>query len=201
VNEDLCRIGDDLEGSIARAIAASATDDRAVRNNVVALRHVPVEHTNSPKEPTVSTATATSHRTAGRGRMTRRGIVAIAVLATFGAGTAAAAMVGLSSDDVSRGLPGGSKIFEGTAPSCTSAAGNANIFHCALANAPTFEILDDYTGTLEPFIDSSSLVAGGCISNTADGLDWTCYAGQLAVDKGVIGQELLGQHQNGPSQG
>lgn len=204
MNEDLRRIGDALEASIARQIAASADEGDAGRNNVVSLRHVPVDHANRPEEATVSTTTPTQHPTslepAGRRPMSRRRVALIAAVATLGVGgAAAAAAVRLSSDEVSRGLPGGSAIFEGTGPTCTSTADD--VFHCTLASAPTVEALDDYTGTLETFVDDTSHVAGGCIGNTADGLDWTCYAGQLAVDQGIIGPDLLGQLQDGPSHG
>jgi hypothetical protein len=195
--DDLRTIGDQLEAAVARDIAG-----RAVRNNVVALGHVPVEHSHCPEEAHVLTETSpitTLDRP--RRRRTRRSVVVIAALATLGVGGAAAATaITLSSDDVSHGLPGGSLIFEGTDPSCTT-TGSSDTFTCTLAHAPTQDVQVDYAGTLESFVDSTSHVAGGCIGDTADGLHWTCYAGQLAVDKGIIGPGLLGVFQSGPARG
>ncbi|MCU1395116.1 MAG: hypothetical protein JWM34_3544 [Ilumatobacteraceae bacterium] len=193
--EDLQHIGDALELAIARDVAAS-------RNNVTSLRHVPVDHTDSPEEATVLTETSPIVTLdSRRRRVPRRTVVIVAALATLGiGGVAAATAIHLSSDEVSHGLPGGSAIFEGTGPSCAT-TGDGNVFTCTLASAPTQDVETNYTGTLETFVDGTSHIAGGCIGDTADGLHWTCYAGQLAVDKGIMVQDMLGLLQTAPSHG
>ena len=194
MNNDLRALGDALETAIARDIEHE-------RNTVVALRHVPVVHNDTAQEAPVLTEIHddTSAVTSIRRKRSRR-VAVIAGLATLAIGGAAAATAyRLSDDEVSKGLPGGSAIFESTNPSCTSSDGV--VFDCTLASAPTVEVLDDYTGTLEPFIDSTSHIAGGCRGITADGLHWTCYAGDRAVEEGIIGSDFLGELSQGPGRG
>ena len=193
MNDDLRALGDVLEAAIARDIEHE-------RNTVVALRHVPVVPNDTAQEASVLTEIQdTTTVTPIRRRRSRR-VVVIAGLATLAVGGAAAATAyRLSDDEVSKGLPGGSAIFEGTNPSCSSSDGV--VFDCTLASAPTVEVLDDYTGTLETFVDSTSHIAGGCRGITADGLQWTCYAGERAVEEGIIGPDFLGEFSPGPSRG
>ncbi|MCU1387736.1 MAG: hypothetical protein JWL72_1074 [Ilumatobacteraceae bacterium] len=195
MNDDLRSIGDALEIAIAREIAATA------RNNVVALRHDSVEHTDSSKEAPVSNPTPVSITAARKRRLSRRSVVAIAVLGTLAVGGAAAATaIHLSDDEVSNGLPGGSAIFEGTHPTCTN-SGDGVVYDCTLASAPTAEVLSDYVGTLELFVDSAKNIAGGCRGITADGLQWTCYVGDRAVQEGILSSDLLGQYSPEPGRG
>jgi len=193
MNDDLRALGDVIEAAIARDIEHG-------RNTVMALRHVPVVHHDTAQEASVLTDNQdTTTVTPIRRRRSRR-VVVIAGLATLAIGGAAAATAyRLSDDEVSKGLPGGSAIFEGTNPSCSSSDGV--VFDCTLASAPTVEVLDDYTGTLETFVDSTSHIAGGCRGITADGLQWTCYAGERAVEEGIIGPDFLGEFSPGPSRG
>ena len=193
MNDDLRALGDVIEAAIARDIEHG-------RNTVMALRHVPVVHHDTAQEASVLTDNQdTTTVTPIRRRRSRR-VVIIAGLATLAIGGAAAATAyRLSDDEVSKGLPGGSAIFEGTNPSCSSSDGV--VFDCTLASAPTVEVLDDYTGTLETFVDSTSHIAGGCRGITADGLQWTCYAGERAVEEGIIGPDFLGEFSPGPSRG
>ena len=136
----------------------------------------------------------------GRTRRRLRPLVAVGLLAgaiAVGGGVAAAAGV-FSHETVERGMPGGSVIFTGTDPSCTTTDGIE--FDCVLAHAPTAEVLDDYVGTTETIVDDGSIVNGACVGEDADGLHWTCYIGQRAVDEGLVGQDFLGQR-SGPSYG
>ena len=96
-------------------------------------------------------------------------------------------------------MPGGSAIFIDTDPSCTTTDGV--VFDCVLAHAPTVDMLSDYTGTLELIVDDTSHISGGCRGLDADGLHWTCFAGQRAVDEGILAQDLLGQASFGPGRG
>ena len=193
MNDDLRALGDVIEAAIARDIEHG-------RNTVMALRHVPVVHHDTAQEASVLTDNQDTMTVTPIRRRRSRRVVVIAGLATLAIGGAAAATAyRLSDDEVSKGLPGGSAIFEGTNPSCSSSDGV--VFDCTLASAPTVEVLDDYTGTLETFVDSTSHIAGGCRGITADGLQWTCYAGERAVEEGIIGPDFLGEFSPGPSRG
>jgi len=194
MNNDLRALGDALETAIARDIEHE-------RNTVVALRHVPVVHNDTAQEAPVLTEIHddTSAVTSIRRKRSRR-VAVIAGLATLAIGGAAAATAyRLSDDEVSKGLPGGSAIFEGTNPSCTSSDGV--VFDCTLASAPTVEVLDDYTDTAELFVDANKNIAGGCRGITADGLQWTCYVGDRAVQEGILVADLLGQYAPEPGHG
>jgi hypothetical protein len=134
----------------------------------------------------------------------RRGRLAVAVAAGVvvvgGAGVAAALTVLNSPDDVARSLPAGAIMFADTTPTCTATADDA-VFECTLATPPTQEILDHYAGTIQPIVDASHAVAGGCRAVGDDGLTWTCYTGQRAVDEGLIAQDFLGAYAPGPGRG
>jgi hypothetical protein len=44
-------------------------------------------------------------------------------------------------------------------------------------------------------------VAGGCLGLDHSGMNWDCYIGQDAVDRAIIGKDLLGQPVPYPSRG
>jgi hypothetical protein len=69
-----------------------------------------------------------------------------------------------------------------------------------LAKAPAPEI-SDWKGTVEPSVDASKHVNGGCRSLTSDGREWQCYIGQAAVHQKVIGQGFLGEDAPVPGAG
>jgi len=194
MNDDLRALGDVIEAAIARDIEHE-------RNTVTALRHVPVVHHDTAQEASVLTDNQdTTTVTPIRRRRSRR-VVVIAGLATLAIGGAAAATAyRLSDDEVSKGLPGGSAIFEGTNPSCTS-HDDGIVFDCTLASAPTVEVLDDYTGAAELFVDANKNIAGGCRGITADGLQWTCYVGDRAVEEDILSADLLGEYAPEPGRG
>jgi hypothetical protein len=197
MHDDLTHLGDALERAVARDIAAA-------RNTSPSLRHVPADHTNVIEEDPmlISDHANDSGNRFGRKRTARRTrrIVVISAIAVIGVGGAAAAAVStMSSDEVSNGLPGGSMIFQGTDPSCTSSDGV--VFDCTLASAPTQEVLDDYTNSAELFVDKDLNIAGGCRGQSADGLKWTCYVGQRAVDEQILAADLLGQYSPEPGRG
>jgi len=188
VNHELNALGDALERAIADDISAN-------RNTSPVVRHVPPDHSNVIEEDPML-ATDNPRRLSRRSRR----IAVIGAVAVLGIGGAAAAAVStMSSDEVSQGLPGGSMIFQGTNPSCTSTDGV--VFQCTLASPPTQEVQDDYTNSAQLFVDADSNIAGGCRGQSADGLHWTCYLGQRAVDEEILAADLLGQHEAGPSRG
>lgn len=126
--------------------------------------------------------------------------VAAGVIVVGGAGVAAALTVLQSPDDVARSLPAGAIMFADTTPACTATADDA-VFECTLTNPPTQEVLDHYAGTIQPIVDASHSVAGGCRAVGDDGLTWTCYVGQRAVAEGLIAQDFLGAYAPGPGRG
>ena len=192
MNSDLTALGDALELAVAGDIARA-------RNNSSPMRHVPTDHTHVIEEELMLTTEQTDIQPRRTRRRSRR-IVVIGAVAVLGiGGAAAAAAVSMSSDEVSHGLPGGSMIFQGTDPSCSSTDGI--VFDCTLASAPTTEVQNDYTGAAELFVDKDLNIAGGCRGKSADGLKWTCYVGQRAVDEAILSADLLGQHSPSPSQG
>lgn len=197
MNDDLHALGDALERAIALDIATG-------RNISPLNRHLSNDHTDVIEEDPMFTSDRSPDNQMQaqprRNRRRTRRIVVISSLAVLGIGGAAAAAVAtMSSDEVSHGLPGGSMIFQGTNPSCSSSDGV--VFQCTLASAPTAEVLDDYTNAAELFVDQGLNIAGGCRGQSADGLKWTCYLGRRAVDEGILAADLLGQYSPSPGRG
>src|SRR5262245_45235606 len=121
---ELAIIGDRLEAAVDTAIER--------RNRFAVDRHdigVPTleEVTMSPVRPTSSR----SRRVA-----IACGLVGLALVGTG----VAAAVGGLSTDDVERGMPGGSWILNGTDPTCTTT--DDVVYECTLANPPRQERTD-----------------------------------------------------------
>jgi hypothetical protein len=143
-------------------------------------------------------AAATDLATGRRQRRRRRGATALAALVLI-PGAAVAADRLISPDDVARSIPAGTLSLAGTEPTCTVERENAQ-FHCTLAHAPAPEV-SDWKGTVEPTVDSSQHVNGGCRSLRADGKEWRCYLGQEAVRQRIIDAGFLGERVSGPGAG
>jgi len=130
----------------------------------------------------------------------RRGIVAAAVAAVVLVPAAAIAGAKLiSNDDVASSLPAGTLSLAGTEPTCTTVEGCVE-YRCVLAKAPAPEV-SDWKGTVEPTVDKTKHVNGGCRSLTSAGTTWECYIGQAAVDQRIIGAGFLGEFAPSPGQG
>ncbi len=114
------------------------------------------------------------------------------------AGSAAAISL-LSGNDVASAMPGSATVFVSTHPTCTTT--DHVTFQCRLQSAPSNDTLLTYVGRKETFQDASGNIAGGCIGQDVAGLTWTCYAGQAAVENGIISAALLGQHEGVPASG
>jgi hypothetical protein len=134
-----------------------------------------------------------------RRRVSRRFLLAAAVVAIAIPGVAIAANVLTSSSDVAASMPAGTLALAGTDPTCTVVQAGVE-FHCTLAKAPAPEV-SDWKGTVEPTVDTSKHVNGGCRSLASDGTTWECYLGQEAVDQQIIGQSFLGQFAPSPGVG
>jgi len=150
---------------------------------------------------------ATAPRTAVRRprRISRRFAIAIAALAIAIPGAAFAADQLISTDEVAQSIPAGTFALIGTEPTCTVVQKDVE-FHCVLKNAPAIEVTDSqgnpkWKGTVEPSVDASSHVNGGCRGLTDDGREWQCYIGQAAVDQNIISQNFLGEYSSGPGRG
>ena len=138
-------------------------------------------------------------------RISRRVAIAIAALAIAIPGVAIAANQLISTDEVAQSLPAGTLALAGTDPTCTVVKKDVE-FHCVLAKAPAIEVTDaqgnpKWKGTVEPSVDASKHVNGGCRGLTDDGLEWQCYIGQAAVDQQIIGQGFLGEYAPSPGVG
>lgn len=138
-------------------------------------------------------------------RAPRRLVLVVAVLAISVTGVAIAADQLISTGDVAQSMPAGTLALAGTEPTCTVVAKNVE-FHCVLAKAPASEVTDAqgnpaWKGTVEPSVDATKHVNGGCRSLAQDGREWECYIGQAAVDQQIIGQSLLGEFAPAPGVG
>jgi hypothetical protein len=132
-------------------------------------------------------------------RVSPRVAVVVAALAIVVPGVAIAATQLIGNDEVARSLPAGTLSLAGTEPSCTVVQQNVE-YHCVLARAPRPEV-SDWKGTVEPTVDASKHVNGGCRSLASDGREWECYIGQAAVDQQIIGSGFLGEYAPSPGVG
>ena len=134
-----------------------------------------------------------------RRRLSPRLVIAAGVLAVAIPGVAIATTVLVGTDDVARSLPAGTLSLSGTSPTCTVVRQDLE-YHCTLAKAPAPEV-SDWKGTVEPTVDGSKHVNGGCRSLRSDGLEWECYIGGAAVDQRIIGAGFLGEYAPNPGVG
>lgn len=133
-------------------------------------------------------------------RRPRRRIVAAALAAAVLVPAAAFAGARLiSNDDVAKSLPAGTLSLAGTEPTCTTVRDGVE-YHCVLAKAPAPEV-SDWKGTVEPTVDATKHVNGGCRSLNSAGTEWQCYIGQAAVDQSIIGAGFLHEYAPSPGRG
>jgi hypothetical protein len=136
-------------------------------------------------------------------RRRRRTIVgALAALAIVVPGAALAAGALISNDDVAKSIPSGTWALMGTHPTCTTVRADVE-FDCKLAKPPrTGDVAaGGWAGTVEPTVDATKRVNGGCRSLSADGMHWRCYIGQEAVQQRIIGPDFLGEYAPAPGRG
>jgi hypothetical protein len=128
------------------------------------------------------------------------GLVAAALaLLCAGAGIAGVVLVRTNSEE-EHALLAGHTVFAGTRPACTNVA--AMEFRCILERQPTgLRVEGSYRGTKVQTVDGNDRVDGGCIAISDDGRIWTCYVGELAVERGVLSPGVLGHYQPGPAHG
>ena len=134
-----------------------------------------------------------------RRRLSPRLVIAAGVLAVAIPGVAIATTALTGTDEVARSIPAGTLSLAGTRPTCTVVRQDVE-YHCTLAKAPAPEV-SDWKGTVEPTVDGSKHVNGGCRSLRSDGLEWECYIGRAAVDQRIIGAGFLGEYAPSPGVG
>ena len=125
-----------------------------------------------------------------RRRFSTRLAIAVAVLAVLVPSVALAASQLIGTDDVAESLPAGTLALAGTNPTCEVVVQDVE-YLCTLEHAPAPEV-SDWKGTVEPTVDATKHVNGGCRALTSDGREWRCYIGQAAVEQQIIGEGFLG---------
>jgi hypothetical protein len=131
-------------------------------------------------------------------RRRRRIVLAIAAAALVVPAVTVAG-IALTGDDVAKTLEPGAAIFEGTSPACTEVKAGVE-YHCVLSSPPAPEV-QDFKGTVEPTVDETKHVNGGCRSLASDGMTWECYLGEEAVRQQIIGAGFLGEYAPSPGHG
>jgi hypothetical protein len=143
-------------------------------------------------------AAAADLAAARRRRLRRRAAAGAAVLAVAVPGGALAASL-LSTSDVARSLPAGTKFLVGTTPHCTVVREDVE-YHCTISGAFTPDE-PDLKGTVEATVDATKHVNGGCRSLRSDGREWECYIGRAAGDQSIISAGFLGDYAPAPGVG
>jgi hypothetical protein len=143
-------------------------------------------------------AAAADLAAARRRRLRRRAAAGAAALVVAVPGVALAASL-LSTSDVERSLPAGTKFLVGTQPHCAVVREGVE-YHCTISGS--FKPDEpDLKGTVEPTVDATKHVNGGCRSLRSDGREWECYIGKAAVDQQIIGAGFLGEYAPAPGVG
>ncbi len=132
-------------------------------------------------------------------RVRRRIIGGAAALAVLLPGGALAANL-LSTEDVARSMPAGTKFLVGTTPTCEVVREGVE-YTCTIKGDFKSEIDGSLEGTVEPTVDATKHVNGGCRSESVDGRKWTCYVGEEAVKQQIIGAGFLGEYAPSPGVG
>ena len=152
------------------------------------------------EESAAADLSADSTPSPARGRrISARVAIAAAVVAVLVPGVALAASQLIGADEVARSLPAGTLALAGTNPTCTVVEEGVE-YLCTLAQAPAPEVAD-WKGTVEPTVDATKHVNGGCRALTSDGREWRCYLGQAAIDQQIIGAGFLGEYAPSPGVG
>lgn len=143
---------------------------------------------------------ARSELAQGTVRRRRKAVLAIAALAVAVPGIAYAASALMSNEQVAAGLPAGTRMLQGTDPTCTVVRQDVQ-YHCVLTRLPAHPEVADLKGTVEPTVDATRHVNGGCRSLASDGRAWECYIGQAAVEQRIISAGFLGEYAPQPGVG
>jgi hypothetical protein len=127
-------------------------------------------------------------RAARRARKRRHALGYLVAAVVAGPGVAVAANALISTDEVARSIPHGTLSLLDTEPRCTTVRAGVE-FDCTLGKAPQGDVQPgEWKGTVEPTLDDSNHVNGGCRSLNGAGTHWRCYVGQEAVRQEIIGR-------------
>jgi len=102
----------------------------------------------------------------------RRLALAAAALAILVPGAAIATIKLTEADEVAAGMPAGTLALAGREPRCTVVTSGVE-YRCVLTRPPAPEV-SDWKGTVEPTVDATKHVNGGCRGLSSDGLEWEC---------------------------
>ncbi len=134
-----------------------------------------------------------------RRRLSPKLAVLAAALIVLVPSVAFAATQLIGNDEVAQSMPAGTLALAGTEPTCTVVRQDVE-YHCILTRAPSPEV-SDWKGTVEPTVDATKHVNGGCRSLASDGREWECYIGRAAIEQKIIGGGFLGEYAPSPGQG
>jgi hypothetical protein len=179
------------------------------------MTSTPLNQLGDMLQRAVAAEIATSRRNQNR----RMLVVGVAVLAIAVPGIAFATSALIDEEEVAASLPAGTKALIGTDPRCTVVKPGAE-YRCVLRRAPkpaegpeqtvdpskrrppgADEDLTSWLGSVQPTVDATKRVNGGCRSLRADGLVWECFIGEAAVREKIIGPDFLGAYAPGPGVG
>ena len=132
-------------------------------------------------------------------RHRRRAALAAVAALVIVPGAAVAGYELISEDEVASSLPAGTLALAGTEPDCTVVRENVE-YRCVLARPPAPEV-PDWKGTVEPTVDATKHVNGGCRSLNSAGTEWQCYIGEEAVRQQIVGPDFLGEYAPAPGVG
>jgi hypothetical protein len=153
---------------------------------------------------TADLAGRTARARHSRRRPSRRLVLIAAALAIAIPGGAFAATELISDDStVAQSIPAGTLSLVGTHPTCTTVTAGVE-YRCTLAKDPSAEggaMPGQWKGTVEPTVDATKHVNGGCRALSADGREWECYIGEAAVKQKIVSEGFLGAYSPGPSVG
>jgi len=105
-----------------------------------------------------------------------------------------------STGDVEQSMPAGTRFLVGTTPHCEVVKDGVE-YHCTVTGKFNHPEIEDMKGTVEPIVDKTKHVNGGCRSLRSDGREWQCYIGKAAVDQQIIGAGFLGEYAPSPGVG
>ena len=105
-----------------------------------------------------------------------------------------------STEAVEQSMPAGTRFLVGTTPHCEVVKAGVE-YHCTVTGNLNNPEIADMKGTVEPTVDKTKHVNGGCRSLRSDGREWTCYIGREAVRQQIIGAGFLGEYAPSPGVG
>lgn len=153
---------------------------------------------------TAAAGARSRRRTRAKHRISIRTAVALIAAALAVPAAAIATGVFTSEQKVAHSIPAGNFSFAGTEPTCTTVREGLE-YDCVLDQQPKGEVPPgsgrfvvepgEWRGVVEPTVDESRHVNGGCRSQNGDGTRWTCYLGQESVRQGILAwSRVLGEY-------